>query len=130
MDKVFNRTRNSTFSTTEFQLAITSAARAERIIGSSTAGTPGANSPNSKTFTVQPGMNVLDVFASYDNAAGTGDGNVIGMILFAPNGTTYSSGIALPVLSAPSGQIVVRDPVPGQWRLELRGARGLAAVPA
>jgi serine protease AprX len=24
---------------------------------------------------------------------------------------------------------VVRDPVPGQWRLELRGARGLAAVP-
>lgn len=74
-------------------------------------------------------MNVLDVFAAYDNAAETGDGNVIGMILFAPDGTSYSSGIALPVLSAPSGQIVVRDPVPGQWRLEIRGARGLAAAP-
>ncbi|HEX8424372.1 MAG TPA: S8 family serine peptidase, partial [Pyrinomonadaceae bacterium] len=132
VDKVFNRTRvynafnNPTFNA---QYTVSGPAPEAFHMDFDPTGMPGANSPNSKNFTVQPGMSVLDVFATYDNAAGTGDGNVIGMILFAPDGTSYSSGIALPVLSAPSGQIVVRDPVPGQWRLELRGARGLAAVP-
>lgn len=132
VDKVFNRTRNyNLFNNPNFNAAYTISGPAPEAfhMDFDPTGMPGANSPNSKTFTVEPGMNVLDVFAAYDNAAGTGDGNVIGMILFAPDGKSYSSGIALPVLSAPSGQIVVRDPVPGQWRLELRGARGLAAVP-
>lgn len=132
VDKVFNRARvYNSFNNVNFnaQYGISGPAPEAFHIDFDPAGTPGANSTNSKTFNVQPGINVLDVFATYDNAAGTGDGNVIGMILFAPDGASYSSGIALPVLSAPSGQIVVRDPVPGQWRLELRGARGLAAVP-
>jgi len=132
VDKVFNRTRAyNAFNHPNFnaRYTVTTAASEPFHIDFNPTGLPGANSPNSKTFTVQPGVNVLDVFATYDNAAGTGDGNVIGMILFAPDGASYSSGIALPVLSAPSGQIVVRDPVPGQWRLELRGARGLAAAP-
>jgi serine protease AprX len=132
IDKVFNRTRTyNLFNHPNFnaQYTISGPAPEAFHMDFDPTGMPGANSPNSKTFTVQPGMSVLDVFASYDNVAGTGDGNVIGMILFAPDGKSYSSGIALPVLSAPSGQIVVRDPIPGQWRLELRGARGLAAVP-
>ncbi|HEY0081675.1 MAG TPA: S8 family serine peptidase [Pyrinomonadaceae bacterium] len=132
VDKVFNRTRPyNAFNNPIFNATYTVSGPAPEAfhMDFDPAGMPGANSPNSKTFTVQPGMSVLDVFAAYDNAAGTGDGNVIGMILFAPDGKSYSSGIALPVLSAPSGQIVVRDPVPGEWRLELRGARGLAAVP-
>jgi serine protease AprX len=132
VDKVFNRARAyNTFNNPTFNATYTVSGPAPEAfhIDFDPTGTPGANSPNSKTFNVQPGMNVLDVFASYDNAAGTGDGNVIGLILFAPDGNTYSSGIALPVLSAPSGQIVVRDPAPGQWRLEVRGARGLAAAP-
>ncbi|MDQ1560249.1 MAG: serine protease AprX [Pyrinomonadaceae bacterium] len=132
VDKVFNRARAyNKFNNPNFnaQYTVNGPAPEAFHIEFDPTGMPGANSPNSKTFNVQPGMNVLDVFATYDNAAGTGDGNVIGMILFAPDGTSYSSGIALPVLSAPSGQIVVRDPAPGQWRLELRGARGLAAAP-
>ncbi|MDQ1590451.1 MAG: serine protease AprX [Pyrinomonadaceae bacterium] len=132
VDKVFNRARAyNKFNTPNFNATYTVSGPAPEAfhIEFDPTGMPGAGSPNSKTFTVQPGMNVLDVFATYDNAAGTGDGNVIGMILFAPDGTSYSSGIALPVLSAPSGQIVVRDPAPGQWRLEVRGARGLAAAP-
>ncbi|MDQ1523024.1 MAG: serine protease AprX [Pyrinomonadaceae bacterium] len=132
VDKVFNRARAyNKFNNPNFNATYTVSGPAPEAfhIEFDPTGMPGAGSPNSKTFTVQPGMNVLDVFATYDNAAGTGDGNVIGMILFAPDGTSYSSGIALPVLSAPSGQIVVRDPAPGQWRLELRGARGLAAAP-
>jgi serine protease AprX len=132
VDKVFNRTRPyNAFNNPNFNATYTISGPAPEAfhMDFDPTGMPGANSPNSKTFTVQPGMSVLDVFAAYDNAAGTGDGNVIGMILFAPDGKSYSSGIALPVLSAPSGQIVVRDPVPGEWRLELRGARGLAAVP-
>jgi serine protease AprX len=132
VDKVFNRTRNyNAFNNPNFNAQYTVSGPAPEAfhMNFDPTGMPGANSPNSKTFTVQAGMSVLDVFATYDNAAGTGDGNVIGMILFAPDGKTYSSGIALPVLSAPSGQVVVRDPIPGQWRLELRGARGLAAAP-
>jgi serine protease AprX len=132
VDKVFNRTRAyNSFNRVTFNARYTIDGPAPQAfhIDFDPTGMPGANSPNSTTFNVQPGMSVLDVFATYDNIAGTGDGNVIGMILFAPNGASYSSGIALPVLSAPSGQIVVRDPMPGEWRLEVRGARGLAAAP-
>jgi serine protease AprX len=78
---------------------------------------------------VQPGMSVLDVFAAFDNAINTGDGNSIGILLTDPHGNKYSSGIALPILDAPNRQIVVKNPAPGQWLLEVRGVRGLAALP-
>ncbi len=132
LDKVFNRTRNyNTFNNVAFnaQYSISGPAPEAFHLDYNPTATPGAGSANSKTFNVPPGINVLDVFATFDNAAETGDGNAIGILLYAPDGTSYSSGIALPVLSAPSGQVVVRDPQPGQWRLEVRGARGLAAVP-
>jgi serine protease AprX len=95
----------------------------------SPAGTPGPGSINSTTFTVQPGISVLDVFAAIDNALMTGDGNTVGMLLTDPNGKTYSSGIAIPILDAPNREVVVNNPVPGQWLLEIRGIRGLAALP-
>jgi serine protease AprX len=132
VDKVFNRAKQyNTFNTVHFneQFTISGPAPESFHIDFDPTGTPGPGSVNSKSFTVAPGMNVLDVLANIDNAAQTGDGNAIGIIAFAPNGTSYSSGLALPVLDAPSREIVVRDPVPGQWRLEVRGARGLVAVP-
>ncbi len=64
-----------------------------------------------------------------DSAAGIAGGNSIGMLLWAPDGTSYSSGIALPVLDSPTRQVVVKAPVAGLWIAELRGIRGLAAVP-
>lgn len=61
--------------------------------------------------------------------AGLAGGNTLGFLLYAPDGTTYSSGVALPVLDSPTRQVVVRSPKPGLWVLELRGLRGLAAAP-
>jgi hypothetical protein len=58
-----------------------------------------------------------------------GEGNTVGLLLTDPNGAVYSSGIALPVLDAPSREVVVKNPVAGQWLLEVRGVRGLAAMP-
>ncbi len=93
------------------------------------AATPGAGSPNSMNFTVEPGMNVLDVYGTATTSPSTGYTNAVGIVLFAPDGTTYTTGIKLPILDSTVRQIVVQNPMPGPWRLEIRGARGLAAVP-
>src|SRR5262249_43212772 len=84
---------------------------------------PGPGSANSATFVVQPGISVLDVFANIDNALMTGDGNTVGLLLTDPTGAKFSSGIMLPVLDAPSREVVVKNPAPGQWLLEVRGVR-------
>lgn len=94
------------------------------------AATPGATSANSTGFTVNAGMNVLDVYAVVDTVAEEGTGNLVGVILHAPDGTTYSSGIEYPYpLGSEIRQIIVQNPQVGNWRLEVRGARGLTAVP-
>ncbi|HZF12645.1 MAG TPA: S8 family serine peptidase [Thermoanaerobaculia bacterium] len=94
------------------------------------AATPGPGSANATTFTVQAGISVLDVFASHiDDALATGNGNTVGLLLTDPHGKVYSSGIALPILDTPNREVVVANPAPGSWRLEVRGVRGLTALP-
>ena len=93
------------------------------------AGSTNCASPNAYYFNVQGGMSVLDVFATFDNAVNTGDGNTIGILLTDPQGNRYSSGISLPILDAPNREVVVRNPAGGRWLLEVRGVRGLAALP-
>jgi serine protease AprX len=78
---------------------------------------------------VQPGMSKLDVYATIDTALEDGEGNTVALLLTAPDGRTYSSGIALPILDAPSREVVVDNPLAGSWLLEVRGVRGLAAAP-
>ena len=95
----------------------------------SPAALPGPGSSNTVPFTVEPGMSVLEVFARFDTAAETGDGNTIGIVLVDPDGATYSSGITLPILDSPRREVVVKNPKPGAWRLEVRGVRGLVALP-
>lgn len=90
---------------------------------------PGPGSPNSTTFTVQSGISVLDIFAKIDNALMTGDGNTVGLLATAPDGRKFGSGIMIPILDSPSREIVVPNPAPGQWLLEVRGVRGLTALP-
>ena len=51
------------------------------------------------------------------------------MLLTDPDGNKYSSGVALPVLDGTTRQVVVKNPKAGQWLLEVRGVRGLAALP-
>jgi serine protease AprX len=85
-------------------------------------------SANAHAFTVQGGMSVLDIFATFTNLA-TGDGNTIGLVATDPQGNKYTSGIALPILDSPSREIVVKNPVAGPWLVEVRGVRGLTALP-
>ncbi len=132
VDKVFNRSKSyGTFSEPAFNAQFTVGGPAPEafVIDYSPAALPGPGSANSKRFTVQEGMSVLDVFASFDTAAGTGDGNTIALLLTDPTGAKHSSGIAIPILDGNTRQILVKNPVAGEWLLEVRGVRGLAAAP-
>src|SRR6185503_17603681 len=87
----------------------------------------GPTSLNARTFTVEPGINVLDVFATVDTIAGEGTGNLVGMRATSPSGVIYSTAIEYPVIGTDKREIVVQNPEPGTWTLEIRGARGLTA---
>lgn len=89
----------------------------------------GENSTNATTFTVEANINVLDVFANVDDVLEIGNGNFVGVRITSPSGVNYSTAIATPVLGGTARQIVVPNPEAGTWRLEVRGARGLAAAP-
>lgn len=89
----------------------------------------GPTSTNAATFTVEPGINVLDVFATVDTLLEEGTGNFVGMRITSPNGTAYSTAIETPVLGGQARQIVLQNPEPGTWTVEIRGARSLAAAP-
>jgi serine protease AprX len=103
---------------------------------------PGPDSPNTFRFTVEPGINLLSVIAEFAKSPVTDEtGNAMGLFLWppgcqnpmAPTGSrpacVFSSGLALPVLNGPKRQVVVRNPVAGEWIAELGGVRGLAAAP-
>lgn len=89
----------------------------------------GPASANARTFTVDPNINVLDVFATVDTIAGEETGNLVGMRITSPSGVSYSTAIEYPVIGTDKREIVVQNPEAGTWTLEIRGARGLTAAP-
>jgi serine protease AprX len=89
---------------------------------------PGSDSSNTSRFTVEPGIGILDVRIDFGNTDATSEGNTLGLMLYAPDGTTYSAGIALPLLDAPRREVIVRNPLPGEWIAEVRGLRGVVLV--
>ncbi|HKP87577.1 MAG TPA: S8 family serine peptidase, partial [Blastocatellia bacterium] len=132
VDKVFNPTKQyGKFFDHDFNAAFTVSGppAQQKHVDYTPAATPGPTSANARAFTVESGMSVLDVFATFDTALEDGEGNTIGMLVTDPNGATYSSGIALPILDSPSREVVVKNPVPGNWVVEVRGVRGLATAP-
>lgn len=132
VDKAINRSKAyGSFASPAFNAAITVGGPAPEPfhIDFDPAALAGPGSPNARQFTVEPGMNVLEVFVNFDSAIQTGDGNTMGIVLTDPSGRTYSSGIALPILDGTTREVVVKEPEPGTWTVEARGARGLAAVP-
>jgi len=136
IDKVFNRTKTygsygGPLNTQHFNetFSVNGPAPQSFLINYTPAALPGPGSANSMNFTVQANMSLLDVFARIDNALMTGDGNTVGILLTDPNGNTYSSGIMIPILDAPSREVTVNNPVAGQWLLEVRGIRGLTTLP-
>lgn len=56
-------------------------------------------------------------------------GNPINLVLIAPDGNEYSSGISVLFALYPDRTVSVTSPTPGSWTLELRGLRGAAALP-
>jgi serine protease AprX len=124
VDKVLNRSKAyGSFANPTFNAQVVTTAQSEPFsVAFNPVATPGPDSPNTKKFNVEAGTDVLDVFA---NVRFQGQTNPVGVLLHAPNGSTYSSGIGLPVLNAPTRQVVVKNPLPGQWTLEVRGVRGV-----
>lgn len=90
--------------------------------------TSGPASQNARTFTVDPNINVLDVFATVDTEADEDTGNLVGMRITSPSGQIYSTAIEYPVIGSDKRQIVVHNPQAGTWTMEIRGARGLTAA--
>ncbi len=132
VDKVFNKDkayRNDFNYTFNAEYTVSGPAAESFRIDYSPSGLPGPGSANSREITVSEGMSELLVLARFDNAAESGDGNTIGILLTSPSGQTYSSGISLPILDSPRREVLVKNPQAGQWLLEVRGVRGLAAAP-
>lgn len=95
---------------------------------------PGPASANARSFNVFPGTDILEIYAVFDSAINQAidfglQGNAVALVATDPSGKIYSSGIALPVLDDPTREIRVKNPMTGAWTVEVRGVRGLAAVP-
>ena len=104
---------------------------------------PQSTNTNTYRFTVEPGRGLLNMVIKFGtNPATDQTGNSMAFALYPPGcqepqtnptaalpACAYSSGVALPALDSPNRQIVVKNPVPGEWVAEIRGLRGLAAVP-
>jgi serine protease AprX len=127
VDKVFNRSKNyGSFRNPTFNAQLSTAATSTPFsITYNPVATPGPDSVNARKFMVEAGTDVLDVFATMRFQGTT---NPVGILLTDPNGKTYSSGIGLPVLNAPTRQVVVKGPVQGEWVMEIRGARCLTTA--
>jgi serine protease AprX len=132
VDKVFNRAKQyNTFNNPAFnaRYTVSGPQPARFTINFDPAALPGPDSTNALKFDVAEGMNLLDILASTDTAAEEGTGNLVGLVLTSPDGTTYTSGIDYPVIGSDRRGITVKNPKAGRWVLEVRGARGLTAVP-
>ncbi len=128
VDKVFRKTKAyGTFTRPAFNYPIdTTWGEAERFAVDFTPQPPGPTSSNTYRFSVEAGTGILDVrIDGGTNDATAETGNSLGLMLYAPDGTTYSAGIALPILDAPRREVIVRYPMAGEWVAEVRGLRGL-----
>lgn len=85
-------------------------------------------STNRYEFNVESGLTSLgarvDVYGLLQQT-----GNPINLVLIAPDGTEYSSGVNLLFTLYPDRTVTVPSPIPGTWKLELRGLRGNEANP-
>ncbi|MGI8996767.1 MAG: S8 family peptidase [Pyrinomonadaceae bacterium] len=126
LDKVFNRERNyGTFREPQFNAALEVVDQNQSF---SINYNPATTATNSMPFTVEAGTDILDVFARIPAPPPVGGTNIMSIRLTDPNGVNYNSSTALPVLNAPTRQVVVNNPVAGTWTLTARGYNG-AALP-
>jgi len=156
VDKVFNRSKSyGTFTGAtdmrSYNAQYSTANDAEQSFTIDyTPQSPGPQSSNTNTyrFDVAEGFGLLDVEILFGWLSDNGGnpvtnevGNSMGLALYPPGCApsasapqdvppcAYNSGLTLPVLDSPRRRIVVKNPASGQWTAEVRGLRGLAAVP-
>ncbi|WP_409292578.1 S8 family serine peptidase [Peribacillus sp. SCS-37] len=85
-------------------------------------------STNQNTFTVEAGLSSL--VAKVDGKGLLEEtGNPINLVLIAPDGKEYSSGVSLLFPLYTDRTVSVSSPVSGQWKAEIRGIRGDQANP-
>ena len=130
VDKVFKRKKAyGSFVTPSFAYKIKTAwGAAEAFTVNYSPQPPGPDSANTHRFTVQPGTGVLDVRIDFGTTDATSQGNSLGLMLYGPDGKSYSAGVALPLLDAPRREVIVRNPMAGDWIAEVRGLRGLVLL--
>lgn len=87
----------------------------------------GPNSANARPFTVQANVNRLTARATVDVTGEPGATNLVGLKLYAPDGTIYAPGFA--VGTSNLREVTIDNPMPGMWKVEARGTRGLSTVP-
>jgi serine protease AprX len=85
-------------------------------------------SDNKYEFTVEEGMSSL--VAKVDGSGVMEQtGNPINLVLIAPDGTEYSSGVSLLFPLYYDRTVSVTSPAPGAWKAEIRGLRGADGNP-
>ena len=80
-------------------------------------------SENAYEFTVEAGLSNLVAKANGAGLLGE-TGNPINLVLIAPDGTEYSSGISLLFPLYYDRTVSVNSPIAGTWKAEIRGLRG------
>lgn len=85
-------------------------------------------STNQYEFTVEEGMSSL---VGKVDGAGVMEqtGNPINLVLIAPDGSEYSSGVSLLFPLYYDRTVSVTSPTPGTWKAEIRGLRGAEENP-
>ena len=114
-DKAYGATLNST---KDFNAEVVTETKTEDFAVEYTVSTS-----TQHTFTVEEGLSTLFAKA---NAAGLLEqtGNPVNLVLIDPVGTEYSSGISLLFPTTYDRTVIVNNPKPGKWVLEIRGLRG------
>lgn len=80
-------------------------------------------SDNAYEFTVAEGLSSLVAKVNGEGIMSQ-TGNSINLVLVAPDGTEYSSGISLLFPLYYDRTVSVNNPMPGTWKAEIRGLRG------
>ncbi|MEH7224640.1 S8 family serine peptidase [Bacillus sp. JJ1566] len=85
-------------------------------------------SKNQYEFTVDEGVvNVAAKINAYGVLSQTG--NPLNLVLIAPDGTEYSSGVSLLFPLYTDRAVSVSSPMAGKWKAEIRGLKGVAENP-
>ncbi len=132
LDQIRNGTSYAQLGHTSFnaQVDISRDATEHFSVDYSPSATAGATSTNAHTFTVAPGVNVLEVTMDYANSLPASFGNLLILRLYGPDGTTYNdAGSVLFITDTPHRYLKIMAPTPGVWTAEARGARGVSSAP-